>query len=160
METLENIIIDNTNFFQYFRDCKTSKPEKGDVLARWTGIAEFIDGRMKKDIIDLLLNKDNKVQAAIQVMRKLGGATEKEAIRVCKEISKDILAGMSLEDVEKKSYEYQIELFYYAKPQYVPQNDKHWSLIGIDNLDNFLDQANERYTITAKIIENKDVEAI
>jgi hypothetical protein len=160
METQENIIIDNTNFFQYFRDCKISRPEKGDVLARWTGIAEFIDGRMKQDIIDLLLNKENKVQAAIQVMRKLGGATEKEAIRVCKEISKDILAGMSLDDVEKKCYSYQIELFYYTKPQYIPQNDKHWSLIGLDNLDNFLDQSNERYAIKSKIIENTNVEAI
>lgn len=148
----ESLIINETNFSQYFRDCRTNRPEKGDVLARWTGIAEFISGHMKKNIIDLLVNKEDKAQAAIQVMRKLGGATEREAIRVCKEICKDIQAGMSLDDVENKSYEYQVEFFYYTKKEYVPQ-DKHWTVIGIDNLDDFLEKSNQQLQITAKIVE-------
>lgn len=150
----DELIINDSNFSEYFRDCRTSKPDKGDILARWTGIAEFVDGRMKKDIIDLLLNKENKAAAAVQVMRKLGGATEAEAIRICKEIAKDLHAGYSVDDVENKIYEYQIELFYYSKKEYVPVNDPHWTIIGIDNLDEFIDKANEKFQITAKIVEN------
>ena len=151
-KTDSDLVINESNFSQYFKDCRTGKPERGDILARWTGVAEFIEGRMKKDIIDLLVNKEDKVQAAIQVMRKLGGATERDAIRICKEIALDIHAGMSLDDVEKKVYEYQIEMFFYAKKEYVPQNDPHWSVIGIENLDEFIDSANQKLEMSAKII--------
>lgn len=158
----DKLIIDENNFSTYFRDCRTSQPERGDVIACWTGKAEFIDGQMKKDIIDLLLNKD-KAFAATQVMRKLGGATQKDCVRVCKEIAVDLAKGMSKEEVEKKVYEYQIELFYYAKKEYIPIDDPHWSVIGINNLDEFLDQANQKLKIKSKIIEtdaDKETEAV
>lgn len=151
----DELIINESNFTQYFRDCRTSRPERGDIIACWSGIAEFIDGRMKKDIIDLLMNKD-KALAATQVMRKLGGATQKDAIRICKEIANDLMGGMSPEDVEKKTYEYNIELFYYTKKEYIPLDDPHWSTIGIENLDEFLDQANQRIKMKSKIVEPED----
>ena len=50
----EELIIDDNNFGQYFRDCRISRPERHDVMARYSAIAEFIDGQMKKDIIHLL----------------------------------------------------------------------------------------------------------
>ena len=151
----DELIINESNFTQYFRDCRTSQPERGDIIACWTGVAEFIEGRMKKDIMDLLSNKE-KAFAATQVMIKLGRATQKDAIRICKEITSDLISGMSQEEVEKKSYEYTIELFYYTKKEYIPLNDPHWSTIGIENLDEFLDQANQRIKIKSKIVEPED----
>lgn len=146
----EELVIDESNFDQYFRDCRRSKPERGDIMARYSAVAEFIDGHMKRDIIDLLMNRD-KALSATQVMRKLGGATEREAVRVCKEIAEDLASGMSCDEVEKKVYKYNFELFYYTKKEYMPMNDPHWSTISLENLDEFLDHANQKMTIKSKI---------
>ena len=75
----DDLVIDESNFTNYFRDCRINRPERHDVMARYSAIAEFLDGQMKKDIIHLLSNHDNKAIAATQVMRKLGCATENEA---------------------------------------------------------------------------------
>lgn len=148
----DELVIDENNFSQYFRDCRISKPERGDILARYMAKAEFIDGKMKQDIIDLLANRD-KALAATKVMQKLGCATYKDAIRICKEICLDLSSGMSFEEVEKKVYKYDIELFYYTKKDYVPLNDPHWEIIGLSNLDEFLDQAGNKLKMTSKIVE-------
>jgi hypothetical protein len=150
----QELVIDENNFTQYFRDCRNCRPEKGDIMARFTAIAEFVDGRMKKDIIDLLYNKDNKVNAAIQVMRKLGCATEKDAIRICKDICQDLFSGMKPEEVESKVYKYQMESFYYTKKEFVPLDDPHWSLIGIANLDEFLDKSGNKLRMESKLNSN------
>jgi len=154
-KTEKELIIDETNFNQYFRDCRNSRPEKGDVMAKFTAIAEFVDGRMKKDIIDLLYNKEDKVNAAIQVMRKLGCAAEKDAVRICKEICKDLFSGMKPEEVESKVYKYQMETFYYTKKEFVPIDDPHWSLIGIANLDEFLDRSGNKLRMESKLNSSK-----
>lgn len=148
----DELVIDENNFTQYFRDCRMHRPERGDIMAKYTAIAEFIDGQMKKDIIDLLMNKE-KALAATQVMRKLGCATEYDAIRVCKEVAEDLAAGMSAEEVEKKPYEYQLETFYYTKKEYVPVDDPHWQIISIANLDSFLDKENRVVSFKTKIVE-------
>jgi hypothetical protein len=158
ISTSNELIIDEKNFHQYFRDCRNSRPEKGDIMAKFTAIAEFVDGRMKKDIIDLLFNKEGKVNAAIQVMRKLGCATEKDSIRICKEICQDLSSGMKPEEVEAKVYKYQMETFYYTKKEFVPQNDPHWSLIGIANLDEFLDNSGNKLKMEAKLSTNSKKE--
>lgn len=150
----EEKIIDESNFSEYFRDCRISKPEKGDVIARYSANAEFISGQMKKDIIDLLKNKDKAV-AAIQVMKKLGHATEADSLRVCKEICKDLASGMSAEEVENKPYKYNMELFYYTKKEYIPIDDPHWTPIGIANLDEFLDKAGNKLKIKSSLAEEK-----
>lgn len=150
----DELVIDEKNFAEYFRDCRISRPERGDVIARYSAKAEFIDGQMKRDIIDLLHNKD-KAFAATQVMRKLGCATQGDSVRVCKEICQDLAAGMSLKEVEQKVYAYNIEVFYYTRKEYIPIDDPHWTLIGINNLDEFLDQANQRLKIKSKIIEKE-----
>lgn len=147
----DDIIIDESNFTQYFRDCRISRPEKGDVMARYCAVAEFVDGQMKKDIIDLLMNKD-KAFAATQVMRKLGCANQKDAIKICRQVAEDLASGMTPDEVEKKAYEYELEVFYYTKKDYVPLNDPHWSIISIANLDTFLDAANQKVTMKAKHI--------
>lgn len=150
--TNEELVINELNFSQYFRDCRISKPERGDVMARYSARAEFLDGQMKRDIIDLVHNRD-KAFAATQVMRKLGCATQADSVRICKEICQDLASGMSLKEVEDKIYTYDIELFYYTKKEYIPIDDPHWTPIGIANLDEFLDQSGARLTIKSKIIE-------
>ena len=148
----EELVIDENNFNQYFRDCRTSRPQRGDVMARYSAIAEFIDGRMKQDIIDLLMNNE-KAYAATQVMKKLGCATEFDSIRICKEVAEDLSSGMTPEEVEKKVYEYNLESFYYTKKEYVPVDDPHWTIISIANLDTFLDKENRIVSFKTKIVE-------
>ena len=154
----EELIIDESNFHEYFKDCRRQKPSRGDVMARFIAMAEFIDGQMKKDIIGLLSNRDDKVNAALQVMRKLGGATEKDAIRVCKEICFDLANGMSVLEVESKVYKYQMEVFYYTKREYVPVDDPHWSVIKIANLDEFLDKSGNTLRMESKLIDDSKKE--
>lgn len=149
----EDIVIDENNFSKYFRDCRLHRPERGDVMARYSAIAEFVEGKMKQDIIDLLTNYDNKAIAATQVLRKIGCATESESIRICKEITEDLANGMSPSEVESKPYKYKMEVIYYTKKEYVPEDDPHWTIISIANLDKFLDKANQMVSIKSKIIE-------
>ena len=148
----DELVIDENNFNQYFRDCRTSRPQRGDVMARYSAIAEFIDGRMKQDIIDLLMNNE-KAYAATQVMKKLGCATEFDSIRICKEVAEDLSSGMTPEEVEKMVYEYNLESFYYTKKEYVPVDDPHWTIISIANLDTFLDKENRIVSFKTKIVE-------
>lgn len=149
-EDIEEVVIDDTNFHLYFKDCRNKKPDRGDIIAKFTAIADFVGGVMKRDIINLLYNKEDKINAALQVMRKLGCATEKDSIRICKEICSDIYNGMSLEEVEAKVYKYQLEVFYYTKKDYVPLDDPHWSVISIANLDEFLDKSGTKLRMESK----------
>lgn len=152
----DELVINETNFSQYFRDCRNTRPERGDVMARWMARAEFVDGQMKQDVIDLLINKD-KALSATKIMQKLAHATYKDAVRVCKEICEDLESGMTVEEVEAKSYPYDLEMFYYTKKEYVPFNDPHWTIIGIENLDEFLDIENKRISIKSRIVEKTEV---
>lgn len=151
--------ITETNFEEYFFDARRFKPRKGQILARYAAIAEFIDGAMKQNIIDLL--KKDKALAATQVMRKCGCATERDAIRVCREICADMLSGMTDQQIEQKVYKYTMEAFYYTEQSNVPLDDPHWSVISIRNLDQFLDAQNNILEINTSIVqeeaeENKD----
>jgi len=143
----EELIIDENNFKEHFFDTRWSKPQKGQVLARYTAIADFVDGHMKKDIIDLLFK--DKAEAATKVMKKLGSAVDKDAIRVCKEIAQDLLE-LSPAEVEQKSYKYTVEFFYWTKKENVPLDDPHWSIISLHSPEEFLDQNNNKLKITAK----------
>lgn len=151
----DELVIDETNFSQYFRDCRISRPQRGDVMAKYTAIAELVGGRMKTDLIDLLVNKD-KAFAATQVMRKLGCASQKDAIRVCREIAEDLAKGLTPEQVEQKTYEYEMEAFYYTKKEYVPLSDSHWCIIGIENLDSFLDSVEQKISMKARMLSSEE----
>ena len=152
----DELVINETNFKQYFRDCRQHQPERGDIVAKYIGSAEFIDGQMKKDVIDLLLNRE-KARAAVQVMQKLGFATYSEAIRICKEIANDLGNGMTETEVENKVYPYDIEMFFYTKKEYVP-TDPHWSIITLNNLDDFIDNIGQKLHVDVKIIEKESEE--
>jgi len=151
----DEVVIDETNFDQYFFDVRMHRPKQYQVMARYAAVAEFVDGMMKKNIIDLL--KKDKAIAATQVLRKLGCATEKDSVRLCKEICEDMLAGLTDAQIEEKSYRYNIEVFYYTEQKNIPLDDPHWSVISIRNLDSFLDVNNNVINMKTNIVEeNKD----
>ena len=147
-------IIDESNFEQHFFDVRKHKPKRGQVMARYTAMAEFVDGMMKKHIIELL--HMDKAEAAVAVMRKLGCATEHDSIRVVREVCDDLAAGMGTADVENKPYKYQLESFYYTDKDNVPIDDPHWSVINIRNMDEFLDAANRKCKIQSKVVDSLD----
>ena len=130
---MDDVEITQNNFNEYFFDIRQHKPKKGQIMARYAAIAEFVDGGMKKNIIELL--QKDKANSAVKVMRKLGCATEKDSVRICKEICEDMLSGISIQDIEKKSYKFTMEIFYYTQKEHVPKDDPHWSLISIINSD-------------------------
>lgn len=153
--TDQELVIDENNFNQYFFDARVHRPKKNQVLVKYSAMAELVDGPMKKNIIDLC--RKDKIHAATQVMRKLGGACERDSVRVLKEICMDLIKGFSDDEIEKKSYKYKLEMFYYAEKQYVP-DDPHWSAITINNLDLFLDSnnSNNKMLVKSKIIDSEN----
>ena len=156
---MSDLVIDESNFSEYFKDCRIHRPERGDVMAKYTAVAEFVDGAMKKDVIELLLHHDKAI-AATKVLRKLGCATDKDAIKICRQIAEDLANGMTPEEVEKKPYEYNLEAFYYTKKEYVPVGNPHWMTINISNLDTFLDKDNNMVQISSKILSSEGHEEL
>lgn len=153
MENKE-LIIDETNFDQYFFDARKHGPKEGHVLACYEAVAEFVDGDLKRDIVNLLMSYDNAAESAQRVFQKLGGASYRDSIRVVKEIVDDLVNGVTVEEVLEKPYEYHLQLFYYTLEEYIPKNDKHWSKIKLINLidkdgnklkDNEIDEIFKRY---------------
>lgn len=119
------------NFYEHFFDARKHRPKKGQVLAKFTAIAEFIDGKGKRDVIQLL--KMDKAHQAAQVMKKIHGAKEPDCYRICREMAEDLLMTSEV-DVENKPYEYVIEHFYYTQRELVPRT-QHWELIQLVNYD-------------------------
>lgn len=133
----ENLEITEENFNDYFFDVRQHSPQKGQVIACFSATAYFEEGPEKRQMIQLV--KDTKKAAAAgQVMRKLLFASEPDCWRVPREIAMDLLSGMNETEVEKKGYKYTVQMYYYTKPHYIPDNDPHWTAISLLNLDEFL----------------------
>lgn len=128
----DEVVIDHTNFNDYFFDVRKHKPKPGQCMAKFSAIAEFVAGREKKDIMMLL--KMDKAKQAAMVMQKIHGAKEPDCYRVCREIAEDMLF-MSEEEVENKVYEYTLELFFYTQKEYVPKGDPRWETIQLLEFD-------------------------
>lgn len=128
----EKFTINDENFNEYFFDTRLHKPKKGQVLARFTAIAEFVEGKGKQDIIDLL--KRDKALAAVQVMQKIHCVKPPYSYKVLKEMAKDLLWAKE-EAVEKKPYEMVIEYTFWTEKQYVPKNSNHWNVIQLMEFD-------------------------
>jgi len=135
--------ITNENFDEYFQDVRKGEPQPGQIIACYSAIAEFVDGNQKRDMIDLLQYTD-KMLPAIQVMKKCFCASEADSYRVPLKMAEDLLSGMSRNEVAKKSYKYTIEMYFYTRPEYVPENDPHWTTISILNLQEHLAKKDER----------------
>jgi len=123
----DGVVIDHTNFGQYFFDVRTNRPQKGQVMAKFTAVAVFGAGPEKRDIIKLM--KMDKAHQASQVMQRIHLAKAPDCYRLLREICEDLVAGMSEEDVEKKEYEFILEAVFYTKKEYVPKRDPHWETL-------------------------------
>lgn len=133
----EDLVITDDNFNEYFHDVRKCPPQKGEIMVCYSSSAEFVDGFEKKQMVNLL-KMEGKIEAATQIMRKLLFASELDAIRVPKAILKDLVSGMSEEEVSKKSYDYTVEMFFFTKPEYFPEGNPRWKKITILNMDEFL----------------------
>ncbi len=133
MDNENELVIDTSNFSEYFFDVRRFGPQTGQIMAKFSAVALFGDGPEKKDVIKLL--KMNKAEAAAMVMKKIHCAREPDCYRVCKEMCNDLLAGMSDDEVSKKDYEFVLEAFYYTKREYVPEGDPQWETIDLIKFD-------------------------
>jgi len=138
MQVDEELVITEENFSKYFRDVRSSKPERGEIIAQYSASAEFVDGNEKRQIISLLTSTENKMEATAQVMRRLLHASELDAYRVPRVMAEDLLLGMGEEEVAAKPYKYTLEMFFYTKPEFVPKDDPHWISISVLNLEDFV----------------------
>lgn len=157
-------IINETNFDQYFFDVRRHGPKKEHILARFSAVAEFVEGQMKQHIIYLLSVMSNGAASAVQVMQKLGCATYQAALDLCIKIAEDLKSGLldgkTLEEiskeVEKKVYSYHYEQFFYTKEEYVPKDSPHWDVIRICNLEEHLEKIEGIGEIGSKVIETTE----
>ena len=144
--------IDEDSFEEYFFDARRHKPQRGQVLAVYAAMADFVDGFEKRQLIDLM-QKTDKCLPAAQVMRKLCHAVEPDCYRVPREMSEDLAAGMTEDEVAEKPYRYKVEIFYYTQVEYIPKDDDHWSCVSLLNLDHYLGKIN------GEILEPKEAES-
>lgn len=144
----DDVVIDETNFEQYFFDVRRFKPKKGQILARYSSMAELVRGEEKKYLIKLL-SEPNKALAVTQFMRKVLLSTEKDSVRIPMQMAQDLVSGLDEKKVLRKSYKFQMELFFYTWPECVPSGDAHWECVSLRNLDKFLEQ-------TIKEVENEN----
>jgi len=151
----DELVINEDNFTEYFHDVRTSKPQAGQVMARYAAVADFIDGRLKRDVMEILMHHD--ARSLPKVMRKMGCAVEKDAYHVLLEIAQDMLNGMGVEDVAKKPYRYTMEVFFYTRRECVPTDDPHWSIITLLNLDEYLDREQNRVTISTREVPPDEI---
>lgn len=131
--TEDGDVIDSSNFSSYFFDVRQHRPQKGQVMAKFTAVAEFVGKQAKQDIM-YLMTLDKAHQAAM-VMQKIHGAKEPDCYRVCREIAEDILAGKGEQEIVDKPYEFVVEFFFYTKREYVPKNDPHWETLSLMTYD-------------------------
>ena len=128
---------------EQFYDVAKHRPRKGQVMAKYTAVAEFIHGQAKQDVIRLL--QMDKAVAAVNVMKKIHHVREPECFRVLREMAEDLLV-MTPEEVEQKPYKMVIEYFYYTDRSNVPTDDPHWEMIPL------LDYDPKTGKLTSKII--------
>ena len=157
----EHMIIDEKNFDQYFFDVRINKPQKNQVLVKYSAMAELVYGDLKQDIVKLLKISDFGAKTSIQIMKKLGKANEKEALRVVKAMCCDLFAEMTDDEVLAKPYKYVLEMCFFTKREHVPPDDLHWEVLAINNLEDYL-SLKETYTrnedgiLTKKIVISEE----
>jgi hypothetical protein len=145
----DELVIDATNFDDYFLDVRKKTPEKGQVMACYTAMAELVDERLKSDLVYLLWQTD-KVRQCVTLLKKLVWADEKDAIRVCKEIAEDLNSGLTMKEIAEKPYKFLMRAYYYVKPEYIPKDDPHWSYSELIDLTQKTEQIGE-YELRSKI---------
>lgn len=135
----EELEINEGNFNQYFKDARRHSISRGEIIAQYTASAELVDGLEKRQLVGLIKDTEGKMEATAQVMRRLLFASELDSYRVPRMMAQDMISGMPEEEVLLKPYKYTLEMFFYAKPEHVPKDDPHWSVISVLNLEDFFD---------------------
>jgi hypothetical protein len=128
---MPDIIIDESNFHEFFHEITKFKPRKGQVLARYTAMAEFVDGDVKDFVVASLLKNQIGAEMASKVMKHHCHATDEYASKVPLEMALDLKNGMTIEEVKQKPYKFQLEYFYWTEPDNIPKDDIHWEMITI-----------------------------
>ena len=136
---MTDCIIDETNFDQYFKEVEKGSPEKEDVIAVYTALAELCGGEIKKDIIYLLQTyPEIGAKQAITIATKLCKTNYEQALKLVTDICKDLFDGKDYDFVYNKVYEYIIEIYYYTKAENIPENNRHWNKVTIQNYDDYI----------------------
>lgn len=135
----DELVIDESNFNEYFFDAKKYSPKQGQVLACYETMAELVDSDLKKNIVQILQSSEQGATSVVSILQKHANAPYDDALKLTKEILLD-LQKMSVEQVLAKPYEFRCQIFYYTEKQYIPCNDRHWwstSLIEVKMPENF-----------------------
>lgn len=115
------------NFF----DVKTNRPRPGQILAKFTAMADFVDDWVKKNVVSLLCKVPGGAASAQKVLRNMVGATEIDSIRVPLAIAKDLAEGMTEAEVLEKPYRFRLEKYWWAERAAVPSDNPHWTVIDV-----------------------------
>jgi hypothetical protein len=127
-------------FQQNFFDIRKHKPQKGQCLAQFRAVADFVDGWVKQNVVELLVSNEVGAEGATKVLRNMCCATEIDSIRVPLAICRDLMKGMSEEQVLAKDYKMVVEQYYWTKAGNVPADNPHWAIINLINKDSELDK--------------------
>jgi len=122
--------MEETDFNKHFFNVRDHEPEKGQVIARFRAICQLLPGDEKRFLVKTLQRPDSS-HSVVNIMSKLFYADHESSFQIPQQMAKDLLDGMSEEEVINKEQEYTAEFYYYVKPQYVPQDDSHWEIINI-----------------------------
>lgn len=128
---MDELVIDQSNFGEYFFDVKKNGPKPGQVMARYLARAELVSGDEKGYLIDVLLTNPMGAEMGMQIARNAFAAQELEGVKLLKAMATDLMNGMSRQQVLEKPYAYTLEKFYWTKEEYVPKNDPHWRVIQV-----------------------------
>lgn len=152
---MSELVIDQSNFNQYFHDVRTNQPQRGQVMARYAATAELIDGGLKRDLIDILCLHETP-ETVVKLMRKIGCATERDSWAVPLQMAKDLLSGEAPDDVAHKPYKFVCEAFFYTQKELIPLDDPHWTCVTLANLDEFLDAKDNRLKMNARVLTDAE----
>jgi hypothetical protein len=111
----DNLIIDESNFDKYFRNTRNSKKQKNDIIVMFSSSAVFSKGKLKEEIIDLLFYNFNGISKCLGKLFKFAYAPHPEGIKLCKNIIKDYMDGMTKESIIIKEYPFILQMFFYTK---------------------------------------------
>lgn len=154
----EEVVINEDNFSEYFFDARTHKPQRGQCMAIYTAVAELVDGQLKRDVV-YLLSSTPKVSESIQLLRKIALMNEEDAISICLDIARRLHEGQTSDVICEHPHEYKFEAGYYTNKEHIPTDDKHWAMVELTNLEEFIEETEEG-TIKTKIVMNPTEEEI
>lgn len=153
MNKYDDLVIDESNFDDYFFDVRKNAPKRGQVMACYVAEAELVDGDLKRDLI-YLLSMTSKVSESVTLLRKIGLASEEDAVRICREIAEDLQEGMTAKEILAKPYTYKFQAFYYTDRELVPKDNAHWTVVELRNLEEHIEKTGSGMTVTSKINMN------